>query len=255
MDKTITVSYLHAALVCRNFIKGISDCNYEVYLREMVNSSSYFLKLSNGEKYCKPPSEVHGEYDCITENYSIDFKLVGSSSFLRAKNLLTGGIWVMPNGGVMNVSSKITDDNPKYKPLDATWIHVALRSKTLDDLKAIGKGFYKDKEVEKDIRAYLKKLETKKNILLFLPYEFFTEQTTSLELEIEEIISALNGDFAESLRYRKEVARQYGTAFVFLYSGYFIITCFDGTALHYVDKVHESFCPTYLELKSYTDWI
>ena len=42
MDKTLTAKLLPAALICKGFITGMADCDYEIYLREVVNASIYF---------------------------------------------------------------------------------------------------------------------------------------------------------------------------------------------------------------------
>ena len=51
MDNTLTVKLLPAALICKNFIDGMDNCNYEIYLREVVNASAYFRDKANGKEY------------------------------------------------------------------------------------------------------------------------------------------------------------------------------------------------------------
>lgn len=41
MDKTLTLKLLPAALICKGFIGGMANCNYEIYLREVVNASAF----------------------------------------------------------------------------------------------------------------------------------------------------------------------------------------------------------------------
>lgn len=85
------VDFLGAARVIDNFIGGVMEpYSYEDYLRDFVNCSSYFLKKSNGKLYKKPESEAHGEYDCASDEYKLDFKLFASQSRLQAaKNSFT----------------------------------------------------------------------------------------------------------------------------------------------------------------------
>lgn len=71
------VDFLGAARVIDNFIGGVmKPYSYEDYLRDFVNCSSCFLKKSNGKLYKRPESEAHGEYDCASDEYKLDFKLL-----------------------------------------------------------------------------------------------------------------------------------------------------------------------------------
>lgn len=44
MDMTLTAKLLPAALICKGFINGMADCDYEIYLREVVNASVFLGK-------------------------------------------------------------------------------------------------------------------------------------------------------------------------------------------------------------------
>lgn len=140
MDKTLTAKLLPAALICKGFITGMADCDYEIYLREVVNASIYFKSKSDGQVYTAPPDESHGEWDCISENYSLDFKLIASETALRARNLFSDGIYQMAEGVTAYCGPKVDADNPKYKPIQATRIFAALRSIRIWPLSAICSG-------------------------------------------------------------------------------------------------------------------
>ena len=72
--------------------------------------------------------------------------------------------------------------------------------------------------------------------------------------ETEEIVAALNIDFAESFRYRQEIAPQFDTYFVFLYANCFVIAELKEGGLQFIEAVQEKSCPTYLKLKKYSSW-
>ena len=223
MDKTLTAKLLPAALICKGFITGMADCDYEIYLREVVNASIYFKSKSDGQVYTAPPDESHGEWDCISENYSLDFKLIASETALRARNLFSGGIYQMAEGVTAYCGPKVDADNPKYKPIQATRIFAALRSVDLAELKSIRKSKEKQQGIETDIKALLDTLETQKHILMFFPYEFFTETDNDFSVVISDIIEALTQDFSEVFKYRKDVAAQFDVYFTFIYAGHFVL--------------------------------
>ena len=47
--------------------------------------------LSGGKEYTAPDNEAHGENDANSEEYSLDFKLVESSSYLEAYKQYSAG--------------------------------------------------------------------------------------------------------------------------------------------------------------------
>lgn len=254
MDKTLTAKLLPAALICKGFITGMADCDYEIYLREVVNASIYFKSKSDGQVYTAPPDESHGEWDCISENYSLDFKLIASETALRARNLFSDGIYQMAEGVTAYCGPKVDADNPKYKPIQATRIFAALRSVDLAELKSIRKSKEKQQGIETDIKALLDTLETQKHILMFFPYEFFTETDNDFSVVVSDIIEALTQDFSEVFKYRKEVAAQFDVYFTFLYEGHFILAELCENELKLVEDIKETSSPTYMKIKSYTEW-
>lgn len=44
-DKSLRLTLLPAELIVKNFVKGEEKCNYECYLLELVNKSSFFASL------------------------------------------------------------------------------------------------------------------------------------------------------------------------------------------------------------------
>lgn len=209
MDETLTVKLLPAALICKGFIANMPDCNYERYLLQIVNASGYFIKKSNGEVYLAPSEEAHGEYDCCSSRYEIDFKLIASETALRGRNQFSGSISKLAEGVTVYGPPKMSINDSRYKPINATQIFVALRFMKLDELRQVRNSGERAQGLNTDLRAFLETLETNKNILMFFPYEFFSEKKVEFDDEVVEIISVLSHDFNEALKYRKEVAVQY----------------------------------------------
>lgn len=254
MDETLTAKLLPAALICKGFIRGMADCDYEIYLREVVNASAFFRKKSNGAEYSAPLIESHGEWDCVSDSYSLDFKLIASETALRARNLFSNEIYKMAEGVAVYCAPKMESSNPKYKPIQATRIFAALRSMDIAALKAVRNSSGRKQGIETDIRALLETFETQKHILMFFPYEFFTETDNDFATVTFDIINALSQDFSEAFKYRKDVAPEFDTYFVFIYGGQFVLAVLDKNELRLIDTVGETSCPTYLRIKSYTEW-
>ena len=81
INKKLRSGLLPAPMIITNYVEGDENCNYEKYLLEIVNASEMFRLLSGGKEYTAPDNEAHGENDANSEEYSLDFKLVESSSY------------------------------------------------------------------------------------------------------------------------------------------------------------------------------
>lgn len=92
INQTLLYKQLPAHMIVTNFIAGEDDCNYEIYIREFINESSYFLALSNGQRYEAPQSESNKEPDAISDRYKLDFKLMLATSRMEANSILSGSI-------------------------------------------------------------------------------------------------------------------------------------------------------------------
>lgn len=250
IEEHIIEKLLPAAFICKNFIVGMQECNYEEYLREVVNSSKYFMQKSKGTTYSAPMNESHGECDCISENYSIDFKLIVSKTAMQGRNLFSSRIIELLHGVTGYGTPKVKTDNPVYKPIQSVRIHAALRHKGVEELKKIRKKSSNISKVENEIISLLNILETKKNILLFFPYDLSIEGKG----DIEDVVFLVDKDFKNALNYRSEVVHDYETHFVFISDGNFILSTWDGNRLNYIESIKEENSPIYMKIKDMTTW-
>ncbi len=55
INQTLLYKQLPAHMIVTNFIAGEDDCNYEIYIREFINESSYFwlYQMVRGMKLLK----------------------------------------------------------------------------------------------------------------------------------------------------------------------------------------------------------
>ena len=89
---------------------------------------------------------------------------------------------------------------------------------------------------------------------MFFPYEFFTETDNEFSVVVSDIIEALTQDFSEAFKYRECVAAQFDVYFTFLYAGYFVLAELCGNELKLVETIKETSSPTFMKIKSYTEW-
>ena len=106
INKKLRSGLLPAPMIIKNYVEGDENCNYEKYLLEIVNASEMFRLLSGGKEYTAPDNEAHGENDANSEEYSLDFKLVESSSYLEAYKQYSAGIEVLVPGVKMICESR-----------------------------------------------------------------------------------------------------------------------------------------------------
>ena len=66
IKKSLKYSCLLPALYISGYVDHEPLCNYEKYLRELINNSEYFLKLSKEIEYEEPESESNGEADAVS---------------------------------------------------------------------------------------------------------------------------------------------------------------------------------------------
>lgn len=241
-DNTLKVKSLPSELIVKNFIEGVKQCNYELYLLELINKSSYFLELSKGILYTAPSSESNGECDCISDNYQMDFKLIGGTTLLHAKSILFDKKRVIDNSVIITGPPKGTN-----KKMETTFIPAALRNYNYQQLCKLRCQVSKQTIIEKDIYQLLKLMEKKKNLLLFFPYYFFFDNSHELMDGVRQIMEVLDRDFNCLMQYRLNVTRGYDTYLCFLYDGYIVFMKYDNSFI-FVDHVDVNESPIFKEL-------
>lgn len=246
IDPRIKFKSLPPAMVIKNFVYGEDDCNYEKYLLELLNHSTYFKEKGKGE-YCHPIEESHGECDAISSNYELDFKLLASSSSLQAQSILSLSVSKIADGIISYGRCKKPDGY-----IESTRIQAVCRYMKLEDFIEI---FNKKKEnmntIEKDILKVLNSLKKEKNILLFYPFNIWVDDKIEIQ-ELDNIItSALNNDFQSLFLFRASSANGFETYFVTLVFEDFFIYEVHNQKLILIEKVNSSLLSTFVKLREY----
>ena len=132
---------------------------------EYLNQSHFFLENQNTSNTRKPLNESNSEPDALTPLYSIDFKLIASTTLLRALRLTSPSITILSEGITAYGISR--EPNKDYQ---GSQIHKIFRSLTLDSMLQLRENQYrKSLSIEDDILNVLNTIETPKNLLLFFP--------------------------------------------------------------------------------------
>lgn len=245
-DKTLKAHLLRSEFIIKNFINGETDCNYEKYMLEFINESTFFQTKSEGEVYKVPHSEEHGECDCISDKYQLDFKLIASKTALQARSILSYGKTVVKKGVVITETPKVCG-----KSMQVTRIHAALRGYNFDELCELREKYTKKQGIENDIYELLETLETKKNLMLFFPYKFTFDNEHDFLDGVEQIREAVNNDFQYAMQYRKYVANDFDTYMAFVFDGYIVFMEEKNSILNFADRVELSKSSVYRNLSRY----
>ena len=244
IDTTMQAKELEAPLIIKGFVKNDPECNYEIYLRELLNVSSWFQKLYPG-KFVKPESESNGECDANNSSYSIDFKLFASKTSLMARRELSSQIELLCDGCWSIGESR------KHGAIQATRLFAAFRDLILSQIKEMRGSGTKISGIEDDVISATKIIETKKNLLLFFPYTFSFQNPHSQSEAQSLIADGLNTDFQPLFQYRTECAEGFDTYFVCLYKNTFLLFQLENTTLVFCEAINGNNVPTYQKLLSY----
>lgn len=233
----IFINTLPTQLIIKDFVRGCDYCNYELYMRDFINASTFFLTKSHNKLYTSPLSEEKGQCDCESDNYQLDFKLLLSETMGQGKREFSWSITQFRPGITFYGGPNTTISSPNYKEINATYLHVAFRTTDFEKLCSMGETIPKQHGYERDISLILKDARKPKNILWMLPYEFYYTEHLCYEDGRSRIISALNKDMLNLIRYRKLKQPKYDTYIAFIYDDNFIILNSKNTELEFVDEV------------------
>ena len=250
MKPELMLRMLAAPVTVRNFVKNDPLCNYEFYMVELLNLSKEMRKL-HPKEFVWQGDQAHAECDAYSGDYGIDFKLIASQSRMKATSNFSYQYTLLTDG-VTAIGESKANALHREKEMTVTRLHAAIRQTSLDDLERIRN----DTSLlphEKDIQVFLKKLETKKNLLLFYPYEFSYKENIHPEGEIEFLASALQDDFVNAFRYRSKVLPDFDTFLTTVYYNDFVLFRIIDNQLKLMDVVSGNDCPTFKHLRSYEE--
>jgi len=231
IDKTLQEKMLDAPLIIHGFVNDEPKCNYERYMTELLNCSTFFMNKTGGEKLCWNEKQDHGECDATTSIYSIDYKLLATNSSLQAKRETSGSITKIGDGCIAFGIGRL----PAGEKFTYIRTVAALRSYSLEELEMISAGS-KD-NVEKNVSVILKNVRTKKNLLLFYPYIMSFSEPHTFKDGCKSIEDAFNEDLNQIRLYRERNAPGFETYICTVYENKLLIFENDGKQWALQDSV------------------
>ena len=217
---------LDAPLIIHGFVNDEPKCNYERYMTELLNCSIFFMNKTRGEKLHWNEKQDHAECDAVTSVYSIDYKLLATNSSLQAKRETSGSITKIGDGCIAFGIGRLPAG------VNFTYIRTAaaLRGYSLEDLERISAD--SEDRIEKNISVILKNVRTKKNLLLFYPYNMSFSESHTFRDGCKSIEDAFNADFNQIRIYRERKAPEYDTYLCTIYDDRLLI--FEDTGKQWV---------------------
>lgn len=246
--------HLPEPLYIKGFVHNEGNCNYEIYLRELLNVSEFFQRKSGGEEYRKPDSEHNGQNDAQTERYELDFKLLEGPSLIEGKHLFSDVLRKI-EGGVVVQSGSLREGVVTAANLD-----VAIRNISVDEVdslinKVIPKPALGDRTsgnintiIEYDLNRMFSSIAREKNIFLFRPLQFFLKPDEYNKAEkIKCLTEAVIDTYHSVVEYRKTRFYQYDTYFCCILDNEFVVLDMMNRGV-ICDCIPIAMCCTFIEL-------
>lgn len=243
IDPTLQEKMLDAPLIIKGFVNDESECNYELYLTELLNHSRLFMQKSKGEMFRWEEHQAHGECDAVSKNYSIDFKLFATRSSLQGLSVTSNSIKKIEGGGIGFGIGRW----PIGKTFTGVRTVAALRKYGIEDLNRIATT-HQDMQIEREVAFILKNLRVKKNLLLFYPYTLMFSEPHSFESGCKSITEAFNDDLDRIGAYRRCEAPGFDTYLAAVYEKKLLIFQLLDEKWQLEDYVEMDLSKTYMDL-------
>ena len=213
-------SDLDASFYINSFIKQMMPRKrYEDWIIELVNQSDFFLEKSGGEKYIRPPHESHGECDCESSTYKVDFKLVGSKDFYQTKRALSPSFEIDEDNNLWINNGRDVKDKLHYN------LHEICKKYSLKDIENINDQSEErlgNKE-ESILKGFINILNVEKHAIFVIPAIFtFDKREKNLKPFADEAALRVFGAFDSCIKYRDKHSDK-ESYWAFFYEKYFCV--------------------------------
>lgn len=233
----ILIKQLPTPVIINNFIDG-HQTNYEQYLNDFINSSK-LIKDKGNKKFVlrKHEEQSQGQPDIYNPLYELDFKILIDTKYMEAKRMFSNSITELCPGVTSIGYSKLSGSKIVFD------IIKCFRDKTLKDLIDINNGVLKIPE-SKVIKQTIEKISVDKNILFFLPYDYYLAKVET-DFDIAKlIVDCVSDDFKGLLEYRTMKINK-DTYVAFISDKKFVIAQEKNNRLIFYDMVKTSLSDMY----------
>ena len=248
-EKNVKYLFLPAAFLSKGFISGKSapSCNYEEYLVEFLDKSTYFRHRTDFAHIKLNEKQDRGQSDIEEDGFSLDFKLIGGQSAITARRHTSQSI--------MQISEDVVGyglADGKKDSYEAVRIHLALRIYSSRDLQELLKNNSKGDTIQRDVVLLLKNLIVDKNLLLFLPYALLVDDTKDCTAD-EIVVAVLEDCFGSAFELRNKMVPTKETFFCCIYNQAIVFYKCIGARLLRIDCVETHRSDTFRTLARYYD--
>ncbi len=248
MTFSLKLRSLPATITIDNFVEGIGPYSYELYLLELINSSQWARKRFGILSFIEDQS--HGEADCKSDRYELDFKRIDSSTHLQAISIFSDSITKDKGGWIVYGSPQ----NPNGRIM-TTRLYAALRGKTQKELFVLAQKDNYESKIDEDIARYLHTIVTRKNLFLFFPYQLFFDEEPDYSTALNTTIDSLEMDFRESMKYREYICKgSFDTFFSYVYQESLVVLEWADDKFTYQDSIALANSNLYSKLLDYYRW-
>ncbi len=200
---------LETSFIRKNFIVNF-DVNYEEYLTELINCSKFVTDYGN-YKFNQIEEQSHNECDITNGIYSLDYKLLIDDKTMENLFFHSTNISIDENNVRSFYRSKKTGKWRRYILL------TIFRNVTKQEIEKIDNSSLQDlDEFQKLIKKYIKNIKMDKNILYFIPYNFYFKNTTMSESILNYIGNELSIHLKGFFDYRKTYTNNKDTYMCFV---------------------------------------
>lgn len=193
--KNLLLEPLKVSFVRKNFIQNFK-ANYEQYLTEFINCSKFVMD-NGGNKFWKIKEQAHSECDVTNGNYSIDYKLLMDNKTIEEMYYHSENIAIDKNGAVIYSASK---ENGKWRRYVLISIFRGLSKKDIEKIESTKTNELNELEIL--VKKYLKNIKKDKNILYFVPFNFFFKKTIMDIEALKYVGNNLSNDLKGFFEYR-----------------------------------------------------
>lgn len=186
---------LSVGLIRKNFIKNF-NADYEQYLTDFINCSK-FVKDYGNKKFIRIENQSHSECDVENGAYELDYKLLIDSKTIGNMYNYSENISIDKNGAISYSSSKKSGE---YRRYILSTIFSGLSKQDIEDIENTDKN--KLDECTRLVKNYIGKLKINKNILYYIPFDFFYKDTVMDTNKLKHIASKFSSDLRGFLEYR-----------------------------------------------------
>lgn len=241
----LVLTPLPAQLIVKNFVVGECNSNYEKYMVEFLNHSSWFRNKVNRNTFEWKKEQDNGECDAYADAYGIDFKLLIAPTYGQAQSEYSSRIAVLAN--------KIITIFPPNRSGFMTAISIceALYDLSIEDLYNIESHHFKKETIEHDIQSIIKYVCKNKNILFVFPYEFSSKESNSMGVLIFHILEMLTHYFLSLFMIRQSRLHDKETYLSCFCLNTILFFQFDNGHFKYLDNVDTTKSEIYTKLQGY----